>query len=169
VSSIDPDGLNCGVFSIICGAYDTTAGAVKNTAEFIYHHPIQSVEIGGAFISFVATEGATSEVLVETVTVTAEEDSTTIVIEQSVVTVSESSKVASVFGVASIGAAAIDTGKACSKSLISANCALDLVTLGIPLAVAKSGLSAVDIALSDLAASAPSARSFFKSNLEKLC
>jgi len=169
VNSIDPDGLNCYVFSIFCGAYDTTAGAVKNTAEFIYHHPIQSIEIGGALISVVATEGATSEVLVETVTVTAEEDSTTVAIEQSVVTVSESSKVASVFGVSSIGAAAVDAGEACSKSLISTNCALDLVTLGIPLTVAKSGLSAVDIALSDLAASAPSARAFFNSNPKKLC
>lgn len=29
VNGVDPDGLDCGIFSVICGAYDATAGGVK--------------------------------------------------------------------------------------------------------------------------------------------
>jgi RHS repeat-associated protein len=32
VNAIDPSGLDCGVFSFACAAYDTTAGAVKGAA-----------------------------------------------------------------------------------------------------------------------------------------
>ena len=29
VNGVDPDGLDCGIFSVVCGAYDSTAGSVK--------------------------------------------------------------------------------------------------------------------------------------------
>ena len=57
VNAIDPNGLDCGVFSVVCGAYDATAGAVKDAAGAIYHHIGLAVELTAAGICIVATTG----------------------------------------------------------------------------------------------------------------
>jgi uncharacterized protein RhaS with RHS repeats len=169
VNAVDPDGLDCGWFSYVCAGYDATTGGIKNAAKFVTHHWLQTVEIGGALISVVVTDGATSEVLVETLTVAAEDDATTVVVEQTVVTVTEDSAIEQVFGTASKAAAAAATASACYKSQTSSDCAIDLVTLGIPLAVARSGVSAITSALTDFVASLPSARHYFEPSDKKLC
>lgn len=42
VNAVDPNGLDCGIFSVVCGAYDATAGGVKtaavDTGRFIAKH-----------------------------------------------------------------------------------------------------------------------------------
>jgi hypothetical protein len=35
VNAIDPDGLDCGAFSFVCGAYDATSGAVKEVGHAV--------------------------------------------------------------------------------------------------------------------------------------
>jgi hypothetical protein len=37
VNAIDPDGLDCGWFSVVCGAYDATSGAVKGVGKSFVH------------------------------------------------------------------------------------------------------------------------------------
>ena len=37
VNAIDPDGLDCGIFSVVCGAYDATAGGVETAADDTGH------------------------------------------------------------------------------------------------------------------------------------
>ena len=57
VNAVDPDGLDCGIFSVVCGAYDATAGAVKTAAGAIYHHIGLAVELTAAGVCIVATTG----------------------------------------------------------------------------------------------------------------
>jgi len=37
VNAIDPDGLDCGIFSALCGAYDATAGGLKTAGAATYN------------------------------------------------------------------------------------------------------------------------------------
>jgi hypothetical protein len=38
VNAIDPNGLDCGIFSFACSAYDSAAGGVKTTAKDVGHY-----------------------------------------------------------------------------------------------------------------------------------
>jgi hypothetical protein len=58
VNGIDPDGLDCGFFSFACAAYDATAGAVRNTGSFIYHHPLQTTGLILGALSIATGVGA---------------------------------------------------------------------------------------------------------------
>jgi hypothetical protein len=37
VNGVDPNGLNCGIFSVVCAGYDATAGGVKTAASDTGH------------------------------------------------------------------------------------------------------------------------------------
>jgi RHS repeat-associated protein len=67
VNAIDPDGLDCGLFSVVCGAYDATAGGVKtaaaDTGHFVAeHHQVieQVATVAGAIIGMAACDAATA-------------------------------------------------------------------------------------------------------------
>ncbi|MGH9917868.1 MAG: RHS repeat-associated core domain-containing protein [Nitrososphaerales archaeon] len=67
VNAIDPNGLDCGLFSFACAAYDATAGGVKtaanDTARFVakHHQVIEQVAmIGGAIVGMAACDAATA-------------------------------------------------------------------------------------------------------------
>jgi hypothetical protein len=38
VNGVDPNGLDCGWFSVVCAGYDATAGAVEAVGSFIYRY-----------------------------------------------------------------------------------------------------------------------------------
>jgi hypothetical protein len=66
VNAIDPDGLDCGIFSVVCGAYDSAAGGVKtaakDTGSFVYQHASTLSTIASglatvAYLSCAVTEG----------------------------------------------------------------------------------------------------------------
>jgi hypothetical protein len=66
VNAIDPNGLDCGFFSIVCAGYDATAGGVKTAAKtsghFLAEHRQiieQVVTVGGAIIGMAACDSAT--------------------------------------------------------------------------------------------------------------
>jgi hypothetical protein len=89
------------------------------------------IEIGGALIATVATDGATSELLAEEVEVTVTEDGVSETTTQIFAdTASETSPLGKVAGYTSLGAGAVQTAKDCSSSL-NATCLLDLGTLGV--------------------------------------
>ena len=64
VNAIDPDGLDCGIFSVVCGAYDATAGAVKTAAQAIYHHVGIILEVTAAGVCIVASAGVCAAAVV---------------------------------------------------------------------------------------------------------
>ncbi|HUC03961.1 MAG TPA: RHS repeat-associated core domain-containing protein [Acidimicrobiales bacterium] len=56
VNAIDPDGLDCGIFSVVCGAYDATAGAAKDAGHYVAQHKAAIAEIA---VGVVVVAGAT--------------------------------------------------------------------------------------------------------------
>jgi RHS repeat-associated protein len=67
VNAIDPIGLDCGLFSFACSAYDSAAGGVKtaakDTGQFVAeHHQVieQVATVGGAIIGMAACDAATA-------------------------------------------------------------------------------------------------------------
>jgi hypothetical protein len=66
VNAIDPNGLDCGLFSFACSAYDSAAGGVKtaakDTGHFVYQHAatLSTIASGLATVAYAAcaiTEG----------------------------------------------------------------------------------------------------------------
>jgi hypothetical protein len=66
VNAVDPEGLDCGLFSFACAAYDATAGGVKTAAKatgtYVYQHaPALSTIASGlatvAYATCALTEG----------------------------------------------------------------------------------------------------------------
>ena len=154
VNAIDPNGLDCGVFSFACAAYDSTAGAVKATAKAVVHHPLEAIAIVGSGIATVATDGATSELLVESISVATSEDATTVVVEGTIVeSPAETSALGQIAGgvgqLSSISQTALD----CAKR-VNATCFLEAGTTAVGLGSQFfSGLTDMGKALAGLGTS----------------
>jgi RHS repeat-associated protein len=54
--AVDPDGLDCGIFSFACATYDATAGAVKGAGHYVATHKVAAGIVLG--VIGVATGGA---------------------------------------------------------------------------------------------------------------
>ncbi len=122
VNLIDPTGLSdCGVLSLLC-----------DIGDFVIHHPLQTAALVTAGAATVLTDGATSGLLVDEVSVVASEDSVTTTISG---TLTETAPVTSPLGrvagglsqLASAGAA----GQDCSHSQ-NAQCLVDLLATAAP-------------------------------------
>ena len=66
VNAIDPNGLDCGIFSVVCGAYDAASGGVKtaavDTGNYVSQHAstLSTIASGLATVAYVScavTEG----------------------------------------------------------------------------------------------------------------
>jgi hypothetical protein len=55
-NAVDPNGLDCGIFSFACATYDATAGAVKGAGHYVATHKVAAGIVLG--VIGVATGGA---------------------------------------------------------------------------------------------------------------
>jgi hypothetical protein len=168
VNAVDPSGdggygayfdeQNAAEYATYCHAHNNYCQCGDPSVDEL----LATVEIGGALIATIATDGATSELLAESISIAISEDSSTVVLEDTVLeTASQTSTLGKVAGGVSLVAAGNQTVRDCFWGT-KLTCALDLATLGIGLRTLTSSLSAMEKVWTALAASLPSSVAFLK-------